>query len=834
MAGRAGSPGGGDAERRTRRWALLVETAQRFAASLDEEIAIKTVVEGASKVLAGVAILTLLQPDGGLRIAGLYHPDPEVVARTRTALAANPPRRGAGIMGQVALTGEPRLASSQDALTPQERIYFDASAVRTTLSAPLRSRSGLLGVLTVTHLQGMAGPPLDQQDLELARALAAQAALAIETARIYGVRERDRALYQAAIRSATAAIVIYNADYVVLDANDAFLRIFGRDRDAVTGHRITEIFPTLLTRHRSILTAFERVLTGRDFAGQEVPFDTPAGRTYWDVNHNAARDPDGRVLAGIAAIRDVTAQVEDRRRLQRLSRVLQRRATELNTILAVDPGAIALLSGPDLSYSFANQRYRSLLPAPDVEIEGRSFREFDPFGSEELSQEAIEDVSRTGVSRRYDDYALPAIDGTTQYFSVLLVPLPADVDEDHAVLIAAWETTAQAEARRRIESLAREMAGRSSELRAIFDAMEEGVFVAGADGRLTLVNAAGARIMGLTAEQALQPLASFLDTSNIRAADGSTMPVEGFPLARALRGESGIDAEQIVRRYDTGADVLLRVAFSPIRDPHSHAITGAVAVASDITEIRRLERQRDDFLSLASHELRTPLASVKGYAQMLLRMQARQALTEERLVHILRTVDRETDKLEGLVAGLLDISKIRSGRLHLRLRSLDLATLVREILDRFATTLPERYQVERELPPEPLWVAGDSQRLIQIVENLLDNAVKYAPEGGVLQVRAGADPASAYVSIRDEGIGFPQGGEEALFEPYARASNAPIRNFGGLGLGLYISRALAEQHKGTLTASSGKPKGAMFTLRLPLLQEPLATVEQGCDPEQRR
>lgn len=686
--------------RRARRWALLVETARLFAASLDETAVIQSLVRRASETLHGVAIISLLDSDGSLRTAAIHHRDPGVVAQSEAIFRTMPPRTGRGILGAVAQTGVAMLASPTDPLNAQQRVYFEISGRRASLSAPLRARQGILGVLTVSQLPDAEGPLLDAEDLELAQALADQAALAIENARLYGASEQSRAFYEATVRGAAAGLLIFDRGYRLLDTNDALLRIAGRPREAILGQLMPELFPRLLAAGRPMRLALDRVLAGESIRVRAAPFDGPAGRSYWDIDCSPVRLANDQIVAGLAAIRDASAQVRDQQRL---------------------------------------------------------------------------------------------------------------------------------------ESLAHEAAARSTELRAIIDAMEEGVFVCDAGGKLILVNAAAARMTGQTIEQALHAAPHSFETYRpetygpetygsethgpqaTRHADDLARPLEQYPLARALRGETGTDAEFLLRRPDTGADVYLRVAFSPVRGSDGEAIVGAVAVSSDITEIRRLERQRDEFLSLASHELRTPVASIKGYAQVLLRAQQRGTLPPERLTQMLTTIDRETDRLVVLVGDLLDISRIETGRLSLRPTRLDLVSLVGGVLQRFAGRLEGRHRLERELPDEPLWVEADQERLEQILENLLGNAVKYSPAGGALRVQVGVEAGSARVSVTDEGIGIPPGSADEIFKPYARAGNASASNFAGLGLGLFISRTLTEQHGGTLTAQSpGENLGATFTLRLPL------------------
>lgn len=810
---------GDDWDRAARRWALLAEVSRLFSESLDEATVVCAVVERISVLFCAAAMLSFCEPDGSLRVAAHYHPDPGVVEQHLALLRATPPRAGRGVVGTVAQTGRAMLVTKAEQLTAEQRIYFDATGQRATLSAPMRVRGRMIGVLTAAQLQDSPGPILDLQDLELAQALADQAALAIDNARLYSASERDRVFYHAAFHGVSVGLVFYAPDFRILDANAAFLQLSGRQAVDVIGHLLPDAFPSLLSRDRSVFDALQRGLQGEQISGYEVVFGDGLRRRYWDVSVAAVRDAEQRIVAGVAALKEVTDRVEDRRRLEGLSRELEQRAAELDAVLAADPGAVALIRGPGGVYVFANQGYRSLLPDGQNGVVGRRFADLSPFGGLGPGPDLIEAVRGGSHLQRYDDHPITSASGVVRYYSFHLVPVPAAAEDERGVLLVLWETTPQVEARRRVESLVDEMAARSSELSAIIDSMAEGVFVSNLEGRLTLVNRAGLSMTGISADQALRPYPENTTFANLRYPDGRAIPWREYPLAQALRGEVRTDWEMILRRPDTGEDVLLRVAFSPIH--REGEIIGAVAVTSDISELRRLERQREEFLSVASHELRTPVASIKGYAQMLLRAQQRGRLDPERLDQSLGTIDHEVGRLTGLINDLLDVSRIRTGRLTLQPARIDLAQAVDDLLCRFATRLDDRHRLEASFLARPLWVDADLPRLEQILLNVLENAAKYSPAGGAIRVRALAEDGDAVVSVADEGIGIAPEEQAGIFAPYARGRNAAAESFGGLGLGLYISRTLAEQHGGALSVfSEGEGRGTSFSLRLPLTAPP--------------
>jgi signal transduction histidine kinase len=244
-------------------------------------------------------------------------------------------------------------------------------------------------------------------------------------------------------------------------------------------------------------------------------------------------------------------------------------------------------------------------------------------------------------------------------------------------------------------------------------------------------------------------------------------------------------------------------------------------------ELREAVRAREEFLSVASHELRTPLTPLKGFAALTLqRMEKGEDFPErERFLKALRSMSRQTDRLHRLVDDLLDTSRIQAGRFELERQQLDLVPLVREVLERFELRGQEGLHFLLEAPPTPVVGLWDGPRLEQVVTNLLSNAVRYSPQGGTVQVRFILTSDHAELQVRDEGIGIPPESLASLFQPFARASNATSRHFGGLGLGLFICREIVQRHGGDIWAESPGPhRGSSFHVRLPRSQPAVRPV----------
>ena len=339
---------------------------------------------------------------------------------------------------------------------------------------------------------------------------------------------------------------------------------------------------------------------------------------------------------------------------------------------------------------------------------------------------------------------------------------------------------------------------------AILSSMSEGVAVVDRDERIRYSNPAFRRALHSGGEQTFEGrrLVEVTRQSEILAM------VQGV-----LRGGERMDAE-ISTAGLKPRHFLVRAA--PAGE------TGAVLVVLDITEIRRLERVRRDFVANVSHELRTPLTAIQGFAETLLRGALDEPENSRRFVEIIRD---HAWRLARLTEDLLKLSRIEAGKLELELRPISVATLVEQCAETARLKLTEKHQslTVSVCEPPPL-VRADSHALLDVLRNLLDNAIQYTPEDGHVAIRvllAGAEGAEEVrIAVQDDGIGIPASSHDRIFERFYRVDAARSRKVGGTGLGLSISKHLVEGMGGRIELESQLGRGSTFTLVLPRVVPP--------------
>jgi signal transduction histidine kinase len=314
-----------------------------------------------------------------------------------------------------------------------------------------------------------------------------------------------------------------------------------------------------------------------------------------------------------------------------------------------------------------------------------------------------------------------------------------------------------------------------------------------------------------------------IELLDIRRPDGSRLEPGETPGRRALRGET-VREEALQFRRPDGEVLQIQVTASPVAAEEGAEPALAVVVIRDVTALKRLERMRDEFLSVAAHELRTPITTIKGYAQLLDRWTP--GGHEPREGKAFKILNHQSDRLSELVQDLLEVSRLQLGRLELRRQRFELGGLVGEVIERMrGVSSLHRFVLHQE---GPVLVDVDPDRIDQVLTNLFDNAIKYSPDGGDIEATVGVREGLAVVSVRDQGMGIPRERQGQLFERFYRAHAGLGTDRGGMGIGLHLSEQILQRHGGRIWFESEEGKGSTFSFSL-ALAEPMHD-EQGAHP----
>ena len=279
---------------------------------------------------------------------------------------------------------------------------------------------------------------------------------------------------------------------------------------------------------------------------------------------------------------------------------------------------------------------------------------------------------------------------------------------------------------------------------------------------------------------------------------------------------------------ENGEYISLRVRFALIRR-ESGFISGLVAVLHDTTEQDKEERERRLFVSNVSHELRTPLTSVKSYLEAL----DDGAISEPVAPDFVKVSLTETNRMMRMVTDLLSLSRIDNETSQLDVELTNFTAFITFILNRFDKMKNQagekKYDIVRDYPISPVWVEIDTDKMTQVLDNILNNAIKYSPDGGEIRVGMKTTDAQLIISISDEGLGIPKKDLPRIFDRFYRVDKARSRAQGGTGLGLAIAKEIIKQHKGFIWAKSEYGKGSTFTIVLPYDKD--AILDDGWDNE---
>lgn len=623
--------------------------------------------------------------------------------------------------------------------------------------------------------------------------------------------ETKRALAEAKLRASEDRLrAIYDGTYeyigllapdgTLLEANRASLEFADNTRADVVGQPFwaTPWF-TFTPGAPEMMRRFVARAAAGEFIRFEGTLNRPNGEIKtFDISLHPIRDAAGQVILILPEGRDIT----ERKQVEQALKASEQQSRDIlesitDAFFAVDRS---------WRFTYLNQQAERLLARASGELLGQNIWESYPslVGSEfeQTYLRAADERIASSVTAFYPDHnrwyevhAYPATSGITVYFRNVTQRIEAE-----AALRVSEER-----------------------LRRAIEIETVGVIFFKPDGSITAANDAFLRMSGYTQADVANGLVRW-DTQtppewmpiSIHAIDeflnlGRTTPYEkeyfrkdgsrwwGLFAATRINGEEGV--EFVV-------DITENKRVEAERESLFHAAEQARREAEAALQTR------DQFLSIASHELRTPLTSLMGYAHLLRTAVAR---GKGDLARMTDRITSQAQRLNALIEQLLDVSRLQRGQFAIERRPTDLAAVVAQVVDEFRATLPPdtKHPIEIHRPDEPVMIAGDAQRLEQVIQNLLSNAVKYSPSGGTVRVHVIHTATAAELVIEDQGIGIPVEARDQLFQPFYRASNVG-EQVSGFGIGLHIVREIVQRHGGRIEVASTVGAGSCFRVVLPL------------------
>ncbi|MGX5376992.1 cell wall metabolism sensor histidine kinase WalK [Ligilactobacillus sp. LYQ135] len=359
----------------------------------------------------------------------------------------------------------------------------------------------------------------------------------------------------------------------------------------------------------------------------------------------------------------------------------------------------------------------------------------------------------------------------------------------------------------RVEETQEQSESERRRLDSVLTHMSDGVIATNRRGKINIINHAACDYLDIDEKQALGK--SILDVFDIR---------DNYTLHDLLESQDEISIDLSDQEHEQ----ILHAYFSLIQR-ESGFISGIVCVLRDVTEQEKMDRELRQFVSNVSHELRTPLTSMRSYIEAL---NDGAWQDPEVAPSFLKVTQEETDRMIRMINDLLKLSRMDSGRVKLDLELVNLNELFNYILDRFEMMLEKdnndthetkskNYTIKRDFTKKDLWVEIDTDKFIQVIDNIMNNAIKYSPNGGVITCRLLETQNHVILSISDQGLGIPKKDLNHVFDRFFRVDKARSRAQGGTGLGLAISKEVIEMHHGKIWADSQEGKGSTFYISLP-------------------
>ena len=824
---------------------FVAEASELLASSLEYEDTLANVAALAVPQFADWCAIDMVEDDGSIGRLTVAHVDPDKVRLANDLAEKYPPDPAAAYgVANVIRTRQPELFSeiSDDLLeeataeAPELLHVLRELGLSSSMCVPLVARDRALGA--ITFMSAESGRRYDESDLATAQDLARRAATSVDNALLFRETQVARreaqdslAVVDAVFGAAPVGLAFMDSNFRYVRVNEALATINGLPADEHFGLTLREVLgdelaSTIEPYHRRVLDTGEAIL---DLAIEGQTAAAPGETRNWLVSYYPVRDARDSTTGVGVVITDVTEREQARaaaeaagERLRVLAEASQQLAGTLDyeSTLAniasllvprfADWYAVDVASGggfrrvavvhKDPAKAEWAEKSRSLFaPEPD-ELEGtaRVVRTGEAVLYRTISEELLA-ASTLGpehhkVLRKLgmeSAMCVPLTAGGRTFGALMLVSadpnrLYDEDDLDFAKHLARRAANAVDNARLYRESERRARAA------VVVEHVADGVLLVDNQGVIRLWNPAAEHITGLDSADAVGRQAA-----------------EVFPSWEAievLAQKSELSpSTQAVHVNDR--ELWLSITGVGFED-------GSVYAFRDLTEERAVETLKSDFVSTISHELRTPLAAIYGSALTLRREDV--LLPEPQRAGLLEVIATESDRLARIVNDVLWVSRLESDGLRPVIEACDGVELARTVVDAARQYIPPNIKIELSAPKKGPLVAADPDKTRQVLTNLVENAVKYSPDGGHVQVEISLAGPRLRFTVRDEGLGVPPAEHRRIFEKFYRLDPDLTRGVGGTGLGLYISRELLELMGGRIWVESSGHGGSAFVAELPL------------------
>ena len=602
------------------------------------------------------------------------------------------------------------------------------------------------------------------------------------------------------------AIFVLDPSGRVVSWNRGAQRLKGYSPQEIIGQHFSVFYPQESKAHAEELLALASATGSAAEDGWRVRKD---GARFWaSVVITALREPDGRLIGFSKITRDLT----ERRRDEERARLGEERFRHL--VEGVGDYAIFLLE-PDGTIATWNSGAQRIKGYSAGEVVGRHFSMFYPREALERDwpKRELQEASRVG---RFEDEGWRLRkDGTRFWANVVITAM-----RDPAGKLQGFSKITRDLTERRAHE---EQLRRSEErFRLLIEGVQDyAVYMLDPSGRVTSWNTGAERITGYRAEEIIGQAADRFYLPEDIAADRPATDLRNAILYRHTQ-EIGW------RLRKDGGRFWADIATTVLRDSEGQH-RGFAQVTRDMTERKRMEaleeegRRVTEFLAMLAHELRNPLAPIRNAVSI---MQLARDVSPQ-VAWCRDVIERQTNQLSHLVDDLLDVSRVTRGKLQINGAPMDLNTAVLRALEAARPLIDSRgHKLAVKVSPDPIVVNGDLTRLTQVILNLINNAAKYTPEGGRIEVRVALEGDEGVVCVSDNGLGISPSLLDRVFDLFSQGERTLDRAEGGLGIGLTLARRLVLLHGGTIVAQSpGTGKGSTFTVRLPRLSLALPRSE---------